>query len=88
MKSEIIIEQDGTVRAIYDEAIRFGSLGQPSIRRASHVEPNEDGQWTADLSPMDGPSLGPFAVRSDALQAEREWLEVNWLTSRPGCPGP
>ena len=69
MKStEIIVEQDEAVRAIYDEAIRFGSLGQASIRRASHVEPNQVGQWTADLSPVAGPTLGPFNVRSEALR--------------------
>jgi hypothetical protein len=28
---------------------------------------------------MDGPVLGPFALRSEALAAEHAWLEVNWL---------
>jgi hypothetical protein len=46
-----------------------------SIRRASHVEPDDDGQWWADLSPVNGPHLGPFAKRSEALTAESSWLE-------------
>lgn len=32
-----------------------------------------------DLSPVGGPRLGPFVLRSVALQAEVEWLEGNWL---------
>jgi hypothetical protein len=47
-----------------------------SIQRASHVEPDEQGQWWADLAPVHGPKLGPFAVRSAALDAERCWLEA------------
>ena len=49
------------------------------IARGSHVEPTVDGQWTADLSPVNGPVLGPFRCRSDALVAERQWLEEHWL---------
>ena len=42
--------------------------------------PTADGRWTADLRPVGGPVLGPFARRSEALEAERAWLEANWLT--------
>ena len=56
------------------------------IRRASHVEPDDDGRWFADLSPVEGPKLGPFALRSQALDAERVWLEANCLEA--GCRGP
>jgi len=30
--------------------------------------------WWADMSPVDGPVLGPFTTRDDALKAETEWL--------------
>ena len=30
--------------------------------------------------PVGGPVLGPFGRRSEALEAERAWLEANWLT--------
>jgi hypothetical protein len=48
--------------------------------RASLVEPDEEGRWWADLSPVDGPLLGPFRQRSQALDAEEEWLGHHWLT--------
>ncbi len=76
---ELIIETGGTVRCIYDETVDLSPLGQPIIRRASHVEPGNDGKWYADLSPVRGPDLGPFDRRSDALAAEVKWLRDNWL---------
>lgn len=33
--------------------------------------------WTADLSPVGGPKLGLFQTRTEALQAEFDWLEQN-----------
>ena len=69
------------VRAIYQEEIDLGVLGRPTITRASHVEPDRDGRWRADLTPVGGPVLGPFDRRSEALEAEREWLERHWLFS-------
>jgi hypothetical protein len=76
---EIIISPGGHALAIYDEAIDLAMLGRVTIRRASHVEPDEQGRWFADLGPVSGPRLGPFVLRSQALDAERAWLEVNWL---------
>ena len=75
----LIIEPGGLVRGVYGEAINLASLGTTSITRASHVEPNEEGRWLADLSPVGGPILGPFDRRSEALEAEVAWLEANWL---------
>ena len=43
----------------------------PSITRASHVEPDAEGRWLADLTPVAGPVLGPFDLRSEALAAEQ-----------------
>ncbi len=77
---ELLIQPDGTVRAIYDETIPLAALGSVDIQRASHVEPTTDGRWTADLSPVGGPKLGPFAHRSEALDAEQQWLLRHWLT--------
>lgn len=71
----LLISQFGTVRCIYNEAISLQELGSVSIQRASHVEPNASGNWLADLSPVAGPVLGPFALRSEALAAEVAWLE-------------
>jgi hypothetical protein len=76
---QLVIDSAGTVHCIYGETIDLAALGPLSISRASHVEPTDGGQWMADLSPVSGPSLGPFATRSEALTAERIWLETHWL---------
>ena len=80
---QLVIEPGGAVRCIYSENINLVALGSPAITRASHVEPDRHGRWWADLSPTNGPRLGPFNLRSEALAAEHSWLETNWL----GCMG-
>jgi hypothetical protein len=79
---DLIIEPSGQVRCLYDELIDLRALGCPDITRASRVEPDLAGQWWADLAPVGGPRLGPFARRSQALAAERAWLESNWLLEK------
>ena len=76
---QLTIETNGVVRCIYDEAINLSAIGTLTISRASHVEPDGEGRWWADLGPVKGPVLGPFVHRSEALAAERSWLESNWL---------
>ncbi len=56
------------VRCLYSETIELAALGTLTIQRASHVEPDTNGRWFADLSPSNGPLLGPFERRSDALK--------------------
>jgi hypothetical protein len=80
---EIIITPGGQLHCLYGEAIDLHVFGRLEIHRASHVEPDESGRWRADLSPVQGPVLGPFDRRSDALAAERRWLQANRL-NRPG----
>jgi hypothetical protein len=70
------------VRCLYGEELDLTALGRLRIARGSHVEPTADGRWTADLSPVGGPVLGPFPARSQALDAERAWLLAHWLTAR------
>lgn len=76
---KLVIAQDGSVRAIYSDAVQ-AFLGQAGLRgdvaRASHVEPNADGSWGADMAPVAGPVLGPFPTRAAALSAEVAWLEA------------
>jgi hypothetical protein len=76
---DLVVETTGHVRAVYDEQIDLATIGALSIRRASHVEPDTEGRWHADLSPVSGPVLGPFPLRSEALEAERAWLNQHWL---------
>ena len=77
---QLIIELGGRIRCVYDESISLRELGQLQIQRGSHVEPDGAGQWHADLSPVGGPTFGPFVNRSEALAAERRWLEEHWLS--------
>ena len=35
--------------------------------------------WQADLAPSNGPVLGPFRNRQDAIDAEIAWLQSNIL---------
>ncbi len=81
---QIVVTPTGTIRCLYDETLDLHVFGQPEIQRGSHVEPTADGQWLADLAPVCGPVLGPFPLRSQALDAEREWLQSNWLIARSG----
>ena len=74
----IIIQPDGTMTYIYnDDMVALMDEGTSTTRRVSHVEPNSDGPgWTADMSPVAGPVLGPYRTRGEALSAEVEWLTV------------
>jgi hypothetical protein len=76
---QLVIHTDGRIRCLYDERLSLTSLGTIQIRRGSHVEPDAAGRWQADLAPVGGPRLGPFTLRSQALEAERRWLEEHWL---------
>lgn len=71
---ELVVGCDGGVKCIYDEALALREIGKLRITRASHVEPDAEGYWWADMAPVDGPVLGPFATRGEALLAERGWL--------------
>jgi len=68
------IAPDAEVTMIYnDEAADFFAEGIATTTRASHVEP-QGSEWIADMSPVHGPVLGPFRLRSEALSAEVEYL--------------
>lgn len=80
-----IIVEDGNLTALYEdlestlgtEVDRLGAvLDRPvadCTRRASHVEPAPGG-WTADMTPVGGPVLGPVPLRRDALALERRYM--------------
>jgi len=70
----LVIDSRGTIHSLYDETLDLRPLGQAVITRASHIEPDIEGRWWAEI--VNGPRLGPFERRSTALQAELEWLEA------------
>ena len=74
----VVIDSTGTVTTLYTELFDLATLGAQSIARASHVEPDAEGNWFAHV--VDGPTLGPFPRRSDALAAEVAWLTEHRLT--------
>jgi hypothetical protein len=76
----LFISPCGELRCLYGEAVNLHDIGTPHIQRASHVEPDSNGNWNADLSPVKGPQLGPFETRTQAIDAEITWLEENVLT--------
>ena len=78
---DLFVSLTGLTTCLYGEAIPLQSLGTLTIRRASHVEPDAQGAWWADLSPSDGPHLGPFATRTEALDAEVHWLTEQLLAA-------
>jgi hypothetical protein len=76
---QLVIDPHGQVRCLYGELIDLTTLGAVTIRRASHVEPDGEGCWWADLGPVAGPTLGPYGRRTEALKAEVAWIEERWL---------
>ena len=76
---QVIVGPNGDVRYVYGETIDLKLLGAMSVQRASHVEPDGDNGWLVDLAPVQGPILGPFPLRSQAIEVERDWLDGNWL---------
>lgn len=78
--STIVIAPNGDMTFIYNDDLRpLMEQGDAVITRASHVEPTPGGEWTADMGPVNGPTLGPFTTRSEALSTEVAWLEENHL---------
>lgn len=77
---QLVIDPRGQVLCLYTEVLDLAALGHLSIRRASFVEPDGQGHWWADLAPVQGPKLGPFRLRSEALAAEQDWLECHGLS--------
>ena len=71
---ELVVDAGGDVRCVYGEELDLRELGKLQITRASHVEPDRDGFWWADMGPVGGPVLGPFRSRTGALEAERDFL--------------
>ena len=74
----VVVEADGALSFIYTDELRpLVDLGHAATCRVSNVEPDGDG-WSAQM--VDGPKLGPFRLRSEALDAEVAYLEARLFT--------
>ena len=80
---QIVIKPSGVFISVYDDAFDYGDFGKPQIRRASRVEPDDSGRWIADLSPIDGPKLGPFNKHNEAVEAELEYVNAMLAECEP-----
>lgn len=77
---ELVITPDGSIRFLWNDALApLLTEGDASLFRASQVEPIGT-HWFADLALVNGPLLGPFPLRADALAAEAAWLNAHFLT--------
>jgi hypothetical protein len=79
----LLVRPDGQVQCVYGEEIDLVAIGAVRIARASHVESDAQSRWWADLALSGGPVLGPFSRRSEALAAERAWLEEHLFQRLP-----
>ncbi len=77
MTTLVLRIQANQITMLYNEDLDLSELGAVQISRASHVEPDAQGRWWADMSPSGGGLLGPFNKRSQALEAEVAWLLEN-----------
>lgn len=76
----VIAIRNGEVIFVYDDRLAdLVKAGDFTVKRASHVEPDQVDGWLADMGPSGGPVLTGFALRSEALAAEKEWLNQNVL---------
>ena len=73
--SLVRFDAKGEAVFIYEDGHPCLELGRGETKRASHVEPTEDGMWQADMGPVGGSLLEKSNNRANALSKEREWLE-------------
>jgi hypothetical protein len=83
---ELVVYSGGAVRCIYGDELDLREIGKLQITRASHVEPDAAGYWWADMGPVDGPVLGPFRNRMEALGAEKGWLTQRMASAAHHTP--
>ena len=79
---QLIITPGGAVRCIYGEEIDLAALGSPTITRASHVEPDQQGRWLADLSPVGGPCWGRSIIAARPWRPSRRGWRPTGLRLR------
>jgi hypothetical protein len=79
--------QVSITRASHVEPVTVGELPwSVRVNLPSGIDLNNlsaSAGWCADMRPSGGPILGPFALRDQALAAEREWLEAKLFGVTP-----
>lgn len=90
MSYTIKVTPSGAWHFIYQERLKpLLGRGHAVMTRASYVNPQSDGSWTADLTPLKGPVLANFPTRQHALDAEEHWITHHWIEyTAPDDPPP
>jgi hypothetical protein len=71
---KIIVEADGTVRAVYSDKIKRMNLGNLEVTRASNVEFNEATQEWEAITPG-GEKIASGPDRDDVIKQEVRIIE-------------
>jgi hypothetical protein len=81
---ELLIAPWGDVYAVYSDELM--TLLRPkrqnlNVERIGIVEYYNDapGWWVDLLDSVDGPLIGPFSTRREALEAEQKWLSEHLM---------
>lgn len=70
---EVTITKDGEVQCLAPDDLDLRDVGSLHVRRASHVEFDNDRQrWLVTLP--NGKEIGEFATRGEAIRFEVEYL--------------
>ena len=73
---QMVIDTKGQVHCLYSETLDLTALGSLSIRRASHVEADDTGQWWADLAPVDEAGARAWFQRGEIYFKKKEHAEA------------
>lgn len=85
-----ILIKGGKLITLYDDEVarelQKDLKATAEIKRVSHVEPvpgeRTNIEFTADLSPIQGPILTGFPTYKEAVNAEIEWIQKNYHTRK------
>jgi hypothetical protein len=85
MRLKLKVDKSGKVHAVYSDAHAglIDKAAHVEITRASAVEPDPRGGWTATMK--DGTKLGPYRLRSEALEAEVQYLDSVLFPEEAKC---
>ena len=84
---ELVVDPDGRGPArSTPRRSTWPRSGRPAITRASHVEPDADGRWHADLRPVAARCSARSRAAARPWRPSVAWLEAHWLAARRPDP--
>jgi len=64
------------LQSAYEDFVEYHPELASSPYTKATLGPGGSVAWFVDFGPVDGPVLGPYSTRKEALKAEAEWLNV------------